>query len=492
MSYKIFWGDIHNHNSMGYARGSLERSIDIARNSLDFFATTGQCQWHDMEKYESNVHMHWVNGFKAHNENWPKIQEAIKKTNEDGKFVAFIGYEFHSSMYGDYCIIFPDDNSRLEICDGIDSFKKLAKETGALIIPHHLGYKRGHRGFNIDVFDDNYSPVVEIYSEHGCSERDGGPYEMITHSMGARTTENTLQNILSKGYKVGVVASSDDHLGYPGAYGEGLVAVLAESLDRKSIFEAIKSRRTYAVTGDRIKLDFSLNGNVMGSVLDYAEQREISAFVDGWDEILMIEVVKNNEVIHRHFPERKVGTGSEKIKTRIEYGWGPWNDLSIPRICDWDISLSVFNAKITDYCICFQSGPFSEEKRNKIIRKDDNRCDWISYTSRDKAFMHRATNSIVFEIEGNGQINLDLFKPVKMQISALTADLTKESVVEFTGPFPKESVKIHKAVPESLYKTSFKYIDNGDGNKEDFYYLRVTQLNGQMAWSSPIWVKGKQ
>ena len=28
--------------------------------------------------------------------------------------------------------------------------------------------------------------------------------------------------------------------------------------------------------------------------------------------------------------------------------------------------------------------------------------------------------------------------------------------------------------------------DNDDG----FYYLRVTQENGQMAWSSPIWFEG--
>jgi hypothetical protein len=54
------------------------------------------------------------------------------------------------------------------------------------------------------------------------------------------------------------VASTDDHLGYPGAYGEGLAAVYADSLTRESIMEALRARRTYAVNGDRIRLDFKL------------------------------------------------------------------------------------------------------------------------------------------------------------------------------------------------------------------------------------------
>ena len=37
---KLFWGDLHNHNAVGYAQGSLRRSIELAREHLDFFAFT--------------------------------------------------------------------------------------------------------------------------------------------------------------------------------------------------------------------------------------------------------------------------------------------------------------------------------------------------------------------------------------------------------------------------------------------------------------------
>lgn len=41
-NYQIIFGDIHNHNALGYGVGSLERSIDVARTHLDFFYLSNQ------------------------------------------------------------------------------------------------------------------------------------------------------------------------------------------------------------------------------------------------------------------------------------------------------------------------------------------------------------------------------------------------------------------------------------------------------------------
>ncbi len=32
--------------------------------------------------------------------------------------------------------------------------------------------------------------------------------------------------------------------------------------------------------------------------------------------------------------------------------------------------------------------------------------------------------------------------------------------------------------------------DEDDGRQADWYYVRVFETNGEMAWSSPIWVGG--
>ena len=51
-------------------------------------------------------------------------------------------------------------------------------------------------------------------------------------------------------------------------------------------------------------------------------------------------------------------------------------------------------------------------------------------------------------------------------------------------------VVAHRAVPESLYALTGTYALDAGVGEDSFYYLRVTQENGQMAWSSPIWVSG--
>jgi hypothetical protein len=53
--YKTYFGDLHNHNAVGYAQGSLERTFEIARNHLDFFAFTPHGHWHDIGHYENKI-----------------------------------------------------------------------------------------------------------------------------------------------------------------------------------------------------------------------------------------------------------------------------------------------------------------------------------------------------------------------------------------------------------------------------------------------------
>ncbi len=72
---RLYFGDLHNHNAVGYAKGSLERSIDLAREHLDFFAFTGHASWHDMPLMPENRHMLWVKGFETHTAHWPKTRQ---------------------------------------------------------------------------------------------------------------------------------------------------------------------------------------------------------------------------------------------------------------------------------------------------------------------------------------------------------------------------------------------------------------------------------
>ncbi len=492
--FNIFWGDIHNHNSVGYAKGSLKRTFEIAKSHLDFFAFTPHSQWHDMPQMQGDKHLKWVNGFEETKNRWNEVQKICADYNKTGEFITFPAYEWHSSYYGDYFIIFPYDYAPLIIFNDIKSLQKFARKEGALLIPHHPGYRTGHRGANFDFLDSEVSPVLEIYSEHGNAERDDAPYQYIRHSMGGCLTKNTMQYALVSGHRIGVIANTDDHLGYPGAYGEGLAAVIAEDLSRESILNAVRKRRTYGVTGDRINLNFKLNGHFMGEEIPFSTERDMYIRVSGWDKIERVEVIKNNQLIYRDFPmDRKLSRYSwnKQMLLRIEFGWGPWADLNMSRICDWEIKVEISNGEINDIQPCFQSGPLSESRRNLIKEQTKNTCLIKSYTSRQQAFAEKPTNAVVLNISGTPETKLSLTinKPTKMVINKLLKEFEEKNDIFFTGPFPDESLLIHPLVFSEHFKTEFNIIDKQLSGSIDWYYIRVIQANGQLAWSSPIWVE---
>ncbi len=184
--FKILFGDIHNHNALGYGVGSLERSIDIARTHLDFFAFTGHSSWHDMENMEGGREQHWIQGFERLRDGWGHVQDLVAESNVDGQFASFLGFEWQSSRFGDQCVVFRDDHQPQIFPDNIQDLRSFCLERSALMIPHHLAYPQGMRGVNWDAFDDACTPVVEIFSEHGNSEDDRGPFTFFNHSMGGR------------------------------------------------------------------------------------------------------------------------------------------------------------------------------------------------------------------------------------------------------------------------------------------------------------------
>ncbi|MGH9658819.1 MAG: hypothetical protein ACRD96_09760, partial [Bryobacteraceae bacterium] len=51
----------------------------------------------------------------------------------------------------------------------------------------------------------------------------------------------------------------------------------------------------------------------------------------------------------------------------------------------------------------------------------------------------------------------------------------------------RNNVYIHKLTP-GRSEASFEYVDNAPPEGEKYYYVRVEQADGQLAWSSPIWI----
>ncbi|HZM37355.1 MAG TPA: hypothetical protein VFC18_23050 [Burkholderiales bacterium] len=489
--YRIVYGDIHNHNAHGYGVGSIERSLEVARTHLDFFAFTGHSSWHDMPSMEGARERHWIDGFKRLKDTWARVQQVIAEGNRDGEFCAFLGFEWHSSRWGDQCVVFPRDHRPLFYAEEPEKLRRFCLEERALMIPHHLAYPKGRRGVNWEVFREDCTPVVEIYSEHGNSEDDRGPYSFFTHSMGGRETSNTARAALEAGLRFGFVGSSDDHAGFPGAYGEGLMAALVADFSREGIFEAIRARRTYALTGDRIELDFSVEGEPMGASIDAGKKVNVALAARGRDELDVVEVIQDGRVVQRFYSKDFFAEESAyraSMQLRLEWGWGPWGALALNRVCDWEMEVAVEGGRLLRFFPCLQSMPFDEKRRHVFHREGENRLAIRSYTARQNAYRENPNQSVVLEIEGdaNTVLSLSLIEPAKEQHRHALGELARGSVNRFTGPFPKEAWQWHRLVPLAASSLAGRCMLDVPAGRRSYAYLRARQKNGHVAWGSPV------
>ena len=491
--YNNYFGDLHNHNQVGYAQGTLARSFQIARSHLDFYAFTPHSYWPDVGKYDGAIEHKWLNGFHVAKARWPDVVKLAREYDAPGEFVTILGYERHGTMEGDYHILFPDLEGDYELIEELAELQAFAKRRGCILVPHHPSNRLGHRGVDGSKIDPEVSPVLEIYSEWGCAEHDRAPQPYKRHTEGGRWTRHTLHHYLESGRRLGVIASTDDHLGFPGGYREGLAAVKATELSRDAVFDALRNRRTYAVSGDRIGLDFTLNGRVMGQELPYVRERRIDIAVDGWDVIDRVEVLKNNRVIHREFPvdrEPTAASWGEPVVLRFEYGWGPWPALGWGGTADWDFTIELEGGRIEDLQTCFTPGPLDEFRRDRVVERNERQARVRSFTALKQQVDDFSQKAIVLRAVGDPEtkVTVRCTRPTKCELMQTFRQLAESNEMLFTRPFPWESAMLHRVVFAENWRTSFAVEDESPGDRDDWYYARVIQSNEQMAWSSPIWV----
>lgn len=195
------------------------------------------------------------------------------------------------------------------------------------------------------------------------------------------------------------------------------MATLVTENSRAAILDAIRARRTYALTGDRIEIDFSADGKPMGETLSARPAVEVAYDVRGRDEMDVVELIQDGRIVHRGHP----GPGAinwsapgQPVQVRLEWGWGPWGDLALERTCDWEMQVSVEGGRLLRHFPCLQSGPFDEVRRHRLERNGDGLAI-TSFTSRRGAYRLNPNQSVILEIAGDAstRIGLSLVRPVE-------------------------------------------------------------------------------
>ncbi len=495
----VYYGDIHNHCGLSYGKGSLDEALHNARLQLDFVSVTLHGHWDDMPQDDPSLGYlvdYHRQGFERARAAWKGYLAATEAANEDGRFVAFPSFEWHSMRYGDHCIYFRDKATPdiFHVAHIEDLRERLRRHPHpSFLIPHHIGYRQGFRGINWAQFTAEFSPVVEIMSFHGASEHSDAAPEYL-HAMGPRDYRSTAQYALEQGHVFGFIGSTDHHSAHPGSYGYGQIAVWAEALTRDALWDAITKRRTYAITGDRIALRFALNDSPMGSVMPYVRERQIEIAVEGSAAIDYIELLHCNRVIHRESRHRQPLDYNRPFKLRLEMGWGELGTLF-----DWDVDLRVENGEllgIEPHLRGHDIGiPIIDDVTPCVLSHLDysggNRVKLRTQSPRNASVTSSATQALTLHLSGDadtmirGAVNgVDVCLPVR--------ELSAGARSFYTGGFVSPSFVFHRAVPEAEYRHGFSLAQESAGEEREWYYARVRLRNGQWAWSSPIWVEAER
>ncbi|MBN1808250.1 MAG: hypothetical protein JW909_04220 [Planctomycetes bacterium] len=280
--WRIYWGDIHVHttfsNCSPWACKDPEFGYGYARDAthLDFCAAADH-----------------LRGIASDGTRWPRLQELVRRYDAPGEFVPLLAFESsHKSGYGG------DNNAYFAGWEGPyfwvdrEDMKGTSPEVplqdlwafldGAgeeyFTVPHHTGRAGKYRDFSDGVYDAARERLFEVYSAWGSSEMPGGRYPLYA---GESERPCYLRDALRQGCRYGVIGSSDDHRTLPGGMSSvwsaptgpkglagymqhGLAGVMAESLERDALWEALKRRRCYAATYERAVLDVRVGDVEMG------------------------------------------------------------------------------------------------------------------------------------------------------------------------------------------------------------------------------------
>lgn len=511
--WRLFWGDTHT-NLHSHHLEQLDLILRYAREVLDFWAIAYYPQEYRTERgfrYED-----WLDAERIERE-WQIICDLAKRNNVPGEFVTFPGYEWQGDgRWGDHNVFYFDDYQPLIRVDTLPELYAELKRRRlkAFAIPHHTAYLVGIRGKNWDVHDEELSPFVEIYSQHGCSESDEEWIGLRENwHMGPNVSGGTVEEGLMRGYRLGIICSTDNHTGFAGCYGHGLMACYATQLTRTALWEAFSERRVYGVTGDRIELHFEVEGAPMGAVINKRGAVHISISVRGCDAIDRIELLRNNVLIAGYFHNGRwsVPDGDERIraKMRVEVGWGPMR-MDIPDLPprEWSGSIAIPNGCITSIEKCWRT-------HGQWVRlHNDSQCEFGFCTTQSTPGGGIPTEALIFELEGRPNDSVQLIIENRKLEFTLAEAMHRSQLIYFpeevkahirtthgidTDALPRDDpflflshkVKVHRAIPAVGYIASFNYVDESPPAGTNFYRVRVHQRNGQVAWSSPVWVRNE-
>lgn len=307
--YKCYIGIPHSHTSYSGGKGTPSDAYKIAReNKIDFLIVTEH--YRILNKQVSKKAMSKVttnNKFK--DLDMYDLMRYEKKTfsKKNKKFLSLVGTEVPTKFYGHINVLNLDKNTRIDFRDISKFYEYMSMNNGIGTI-NHPSDKISKKTLFKDL--DRYLCLIEIGN---------GSY-------GTRynTYENTVYDLLDRGWILGVVNSQDNHLlnwGIP----NNVTGVLLDKLKEDDLWDALRNRRTYATESKTFKIKYYVNDYIMGSIIEICSKDDIEVSLDMKDDENIIKsfdlITNNKKTIYHCDVNNKSYKGKFRISVKDSRGW---------------------------------------------------------------------------------------------------------------------------------------------------------------------------
>jgi len=424
-------------------------------------------------------------------------QDVELEFHEPGRFIAIPGYEWSGKTWdgGHHNVYFRRHhqpihrNAPAETPESVDKSTELHhvrdlyahyRGTDTIITPHV-----GGEHSDLKHHDPTLEPGVEIVSSHGA-------FEWMR------------RDALARGYQLGFLGGSDSYTGRPGddrpghqqrRYSKaGLTGIYCDGVTLESFFEAMRARRVYATTGARIVARADVEGHGIGSRFSTRQQPVIEVDVVGTAALESVELFRNEELLEQ-WTDAPAGD-----PRRVRVLWqGSSRQTSYSGIV-WDGTVTVHGGRIT---------------ATNTLRFDSPRSHLAETTE----------SSLRFHAWGCGyrmgmELDIEGDESTRVEVSVSTQAITCPAYGGFGSSQPRR-ISLAPAERATLVGRlgelagATRTIDLGVRDRQldlglaplhgeheahctfhdedprpgiNPYWVRVVQVDQEMAWTSPIWV----
>ena len=477
---RSYWCDLHGQSEETIGTNSARELIEFARDRafLDGMSHQG-------------------NDFQITTPFWNELNKLTHDYNEDGRFIIFPGYEWsgNTGLGGDRNVMFMHEGRQIhrsshalvddlaDVSSDSNSAEQLfqaLKDEDCVVFAHiggrYADIKMAH--------DARIERSVEVHSDWG-------------------TFEWLVQDALEQGYRIGILANSDGHKGrhgasHPGAslfgaYG-GLSCLLATDLTRAGLFDALRRRHHYATPGCRMVLD--VRAAFGSEAMLYADDPNLGAAQHTRGrEAMMGDIVQSPDAAVEFTIEAQASAPIERVEIRngleVLETWRPYDEAALGRRIRVIWEGSEYRGRgrqtIWDGGCTLDGNSFERfvpinmwNLDRKIEQTGPGALSWTALTTGGfGGFDAWLTDPRA----GTLRIDTPL---VKCEIAV--ADIGREDMVFDAGGI-RRRIRIFRLPDENPYrevKLSRRIALKPAG--DNALYVCLTQEDGHLIWSSPIYV----